>query len=518
MKQDIFKQFEELSHRDIADKKWLSKNREALLSYIKAHPTQPLVSRRMPGHRAQPMGLFSSFFVSRAMPVFIVAVIMLVSATGVTVASQDSIPGDLLYGWKVGVENIESVFIVSAQSRAQFEVNRTTKRLHEATELAVQNKADAITTQKAHAKLQEQIKIASDEISKAASENPSGALEVAVQLNATLQAHKSVLDQLTPKVDDQVKPNIQDVLSAINTTSAALDSALADLKAQAKEDLGTAKAQERIKEDAAIKIQETKEKIDAIWEVIIAMNEKSAIRISSENDIASAQDALSDAQDSYDRGAYADAIISTQSSGEIISRAEANIEATQNSGSLVKEILVTTPTPMASPTPSTTVQPTAAPSTSPTTSPTATPQTSPSASPKPTPAAKPVLTLTLNKASYLPSEAIIISIHATNTTDAPMKLTFKNGCQVDAMINAFPASSDRICTQQLSDALIQPQETYTWVLTRYAPFAIGRHTVNAELIGYGYLSANIWVQDQATPTPIATTVLTPTPTTSAPQQ
>lgn len=268
MKQDIFKQLENIAKRDIADPKWIASNREVLLSYIKAHPAAPVHARQPIASHGAHSG-FSRFFMPRMVPAFIVALIMLVSATGVTIASQDSLPGDTLYSWKVGVENVESMFIVSAMSCAQFEVGRATKRLHEVTELRFVTRPIP--------KPRKPPTLAYKNRSRSLRGNRQGGLRKRRPSSSSgrraqcdpASSQDAVLDQLAPKVDDQIKPNIQDAITVINNTSTTLDSALADLKAHAREDLGTAKAQESIKEDATLKLQTTKEKIDAIWGIVV---------------------------------------------------------------------------------------------------------------------------------------------------------------------------------------------------------------------------------------------------------
>src|SRR3990167_2164363 len=105
---DIFKQLKEISEKNITNPAWLVRTRVNLRIYMATHARQGFMFR------------FSHMFLRGALA-GVLLVVFLLSATGVTLASQYSIPGDTLYPWKVGIENIESVFIISSQTRATFE-------------------------------------------------------------------------------------------------------------------------------------------------------------------------------------------------------------------------------------------------------------------------------------------------------------------------------------------------------------------------------------------------------------
>ena len=74
MNQDMFKQFEELSRRDIADKGWLARNRIMLLAYVRAHPKPASLMSR---------SIASSFWF-RMVPAALIIFVMLVGATAMS--------------------------------------------------------------------------------------------------------------------------------------------------------------------------------------------------------------------------------------------------------------------------------------------------------------------------------------------------------------------------------------------------------------------------------------------------
>lgn len=474
MNEDIIKKLEKLANQNFAREAWLARTKHILLAYMHAHPRQFRVSLTS--------WLASRFFV-RAVAVMAVLVLMLTGVAGITFAAQESIPGDTLYSWKVGVENIQSMFISSTQSRAEFEVQRTTKRLQEVTELAVRKPTEASITQEAYQRLQDQMQVTTDEIAKVASENPQKALDTALTLQSTLQAHKDVLNHLAPKVATDTKPQIQNALDAIKATTDQVGTKIQDLRVKTQDDFIAARATETIKADAAAKLDEIKKNIDDTWNMISQLPEDSALRDETEAKVAGAQDALSDAQDYFTKEGYADTLIALQSSAQLLSETTALLEVNQNAGIAVKGILDASTAPASIATISIT------PGVSPNIS------SSPTVTPPPTPIV-PILSISLNKSLYVPAETIIVTIKATNPSTSPLTLHWDNGCQVDAVIDDYPTLSGHPCFAGATAVTIPGQESYPWVLTLTAPSGTGIHVMNAEAFGYGKVDVKFEVEEK----------------------
>lgn len=338
---DIFKQLEELTKRDLADPAWLAQNRRQLHAYMLMHPRQT------------PTRSFLTRHLFHTIPAVALAVLVLmISAGGVTLAAQSTLPGDFLYSWKVGVvESIESAFVVGTQQRADFEVARTTKRLTEITELAVRKEIDAQTTAEARTRLEGQIQVAADQIAKAAVENKEKALATAVELNATLQAHKDVLNQLQPKVGSDVQPQVQGVITTIEKTVTGVAQTVQDLKQQTKQESVTTKSDVDLKEDAAGKLDAAKKKLDGVWALVATLDESSALRIEAERKLIFAQDAISAGDEDFRQQQYADVISDVQSANQFISDTAALLMATSSASVTVKQILEPVPTSTSTPAP-----------------------------------------------------------------------------------------------------------------------------------------------------------------------
>lgn len=333
MSEDVFKKMEQLAKRDIVDARWLLRGRREVTAYMAVHPKV----------RMSRTSVFSRYLF-RAVPAFGLVALLLIITGGVSWASQGSIPGDFLYPWKIGVvESLESAFVVGAQSQAQFEVTKTTRRLQEVTDLAIRKETDTKVTSEAQTRLEVQVKVATDKIAIAASEDKGKALETALELNATLQAHKDVLNQLQPKTSTDIQSNIQGTIDAIEKNSTGVVQTIKDLKEQTKQDVAI---------DPSAKLDTAKKKLDAVWTQVSTLDESSLVRIEAERKLSFAQDALSTADDDLTAKDYAGVISDIETAMQFMSDTNALLEASANASDDVKIILVSP-----SPTPTITVTP-----------------------------------------------------------------------------------------------------------------------------------------------------------------
>jgi cytochrome b involved in lipid metabolism len=92
---------------------------------------------------------FSSFFSYRSMYLMpALAIVLLISGAGTSYYAQNSLPGDVLYGVKTGVnENVESLFAISPEARAQVDLKQVSTRLDEAEKLSVAGNLTEVQSQ-----------------------------------------------------------------------------------------------------------------------------------------------------------------------------------------------------------------------------------------------------------------------------------------------------------------------------------------------------------------------------------
>src|SRR3989344_949142 len=98
-------------------------------------------------------------------PAMVSLVAVFIAGGGVSLASENSLPGDLLYPVKVYVnEEVRAAFSASAESKAGWEARRAERRLEEAERLAVQGKLDEPTEASVEAAFQKHAKRANENL------------------------------------------------------------------------------------------------------------------------------------------------------------------------------------------------------------------------------------------------------------------------------------------------------------------------------------------------------------------
>lgn len=323
-----------LGKRDWGGPAWFARTRRQLMAYAFSHP--PVITARM-----------RWWMLFRTVPA-LVALALIVVTSGVTFAAQESLPGDLLYSWKVGVESVESVFIVGARSQAHFEVARTAKRLHEVAELAVRKPADAQAAGAAQQQVADQIKTATQTIAEVEVTDKDGALEAALELNATLQAHREVLNQIEAKANPDDKQAVHAAIDTIEKTAPEVEVQIDDLKTKEKDNT-TAKPAIDQKNDILVKLAAVQTDASGSWEEVVALDEYNPLRLDAEAKLYATQEALVSAQKDITDGNYIDALTTLQTASQLASEARALLKAASTAATKVQDILVS-PVPTAIPT------------------------------------------------------------------------------------------------------------------------------------------------------------------------
>ena len=172
--------------------------RRSLISYIAANP--------LPGERSVKIvspfsGTFKNLEVSwyhlfrSSSYVTAFAVIALVLGGSVSLAAENALPGDKLYGFKTDInENILTYLAVTPESQAELQSQLATKRIKEAEELAVQGKLTIAARTTINKKLVEHTSTFSSEVKKI--QDNQVVVAAASRLEATLIAHKDVIESL----------------------------------------------------------------------------------------------------------------------------------------------------------------------------------------------------------------------------------------------------------------------------------------------------------------------------------
>ena len=183
------------------DERAKARMRDGLDAYADLHAiAAPIASRAAV---RSPFSIPSMF--SRAgSGVLAFAVLLLIGGSGVAYAAEGSVPGNALYKVKVAViEPVQGALITSPAGQATWHASLASRRLEEATKLAVANKLDTET----QVYLQEKFNAEVDSSDQAANILSSAgktevALDVRSDLEAQITAHAQILAIVTNHLEE----------------------------------------------------------------------------------------------------------------------------------------------------------------------------------------------------------------------------------------------------------------------------------------------------------------------------
>lgn len=154
---------------------------------------------------------------------FAFALLLIVAVGGgAASAAENALPGSILYPLKTQItEPVRAAFAFAPEARADFAVERANRRLEEYAQVSDAGSADEETTASLAAALANHVDEATDAIRDLATAGDAiEALDATSDLHSILEAHASVLDQITE--DGTSTPQ------AAADVGEALDNALAD--------------------------------------------------------------------------------------------------------------------------------------------------------------------------------------------------------------------------------------------------------------------------------------------------
>ncbi|MBI2035862.1 MAG: hypothetical protein HYT12_04275 [Candidatus Liptonbacteria bacterium] len=160
------------------------------------------------------------------MPIILIVLILFAGGTGVSIVADNSLPGDALYGVKVGVnENVRLALAISEESRGTLSGKLADRRLAEAEQLIAESRLNAELALKIKTNFKKHadkiVKISSDLEAKNKLESVG---EVNSEFEARLRAHERVLAEFRvtdPELQGEVSALLELVRNNISTANSA---------------------------------------------------------------------------------------------------------------------------------------------------------------------------------------------------------------------------------------------------------------------------------------------------------
>jgi hypothetical protein len=223
MEQDKLRKFiESVKNIKLSDDE-KNTGKQTLLNFISNNPVRPGLEHRLQEQSRAYAGGWSSIFLTKlnfasAMSIFLILSVLV--SGGLAVGAEKSLPGDILYPIKVGInEEVQGWLAVSEESKTDWEIKRAERRLEEAEELAENGTLDAEVSEKIEANFEANAERVRQRIEKFHDkENFKAAASVSLNFETALKAHEKILTRLSEKkeVEARVRPIRMRVNAEVN--------------------------------------------------------------------------------------------------------------------------------------------------------------------------------------------------------------------------------------------------------------------------------------------------------------
>lgn len=209
-------------------------------------------------------------FKLKTMPLLAILIALSLTGGGVSAAAENALPGDILYPVKVKAnEEIRALIALSKESKAEWEVRRTERRLEEAEKLAAQGEINA----EARAQIEENFKIHAERVNARIAEfkedsDEEGAADVSSRFETSLNAHAKILERLAVE-----KTKVKTEVSALEVKVRNEAKTAMKHREEAEKKLSEEKG-ERVQQAAEGKLKAAENKIEEVKKFIERMKEK----------------------------------------------------------------------------------------------------------------------------------------------------------------------------------------------------------------------------------------------------
>lgn len=194
--------------KQLKEKRLLNEERDSLrmflLNYVKDNPVRKEVFFR-PQLEKDKKWMISALLKPKLLPALIAMILIIFVGVGISKAAEKSLPGDIFYPVKVKViENVKSAFIFSKKDKAEFEIERTKRRLKEIEALSNKGKLSVEIIDKTENDLIKHINKTIEISSELKNQNKKQeAINLDSALEKTLLTHKEASNNIAEEIEQE---------------------------------------------------------------------------------------------------------------------------------------------------------------------------------------------------------------------------------------------------------------------------------------------------------------------------
>ncbi len=180
--------------------------KNSVLNFVSQNPVSPNVEPHL-GYG--PNIFFTKLNFASSMAIMLIITVMV--GGGVAFGAEKALPGDILYSVKLSVnEEVRGWMATSEQSKADWEIRRTERRLEEAEELADEGSLNAEASENLETNFEAHAQKVKERVEKFRNkDNFNAAASLSLNFETSLKAHEKILSKLAERKADvelQVKP------------------------------------------------------------------------------------------------------------------------------------------------------------------------------------------------------------------------------------------------------------------------------------------------------------------------
>ncbi len=213
------KQFKEATQNIRLTKDEKSLMREHLLEYMAYKPIRERVQKEHASLRFSPFTFFRAHHLSGAL---IIALTVTSSSFGVSLAADDALPGDLLYGVKVNInEELKTALISDGDTETllAWEQERAERRLLEAGQLAAEGRLDNEKREQVAKLFAEHTGAIVEQALAVEKSDPVLAAETSGMLEDTLETHEAMLARIIVEKEGEEDESARELVSQVRTVA-----------------------------------------------------------------------------------------------------------------------------------------------------------------------------------------------------------------------------------------------------------------------------------------------------------